>query len=120
MSSATVAALELVLQTERVPAMEELLREMECARMAAEELRTRAASLYDTRLFSPPGTLALHLRGWAGVHYPNQPIPAVLAHVIAVLEGDDISDHEESDEDIYSEEGEEESDEDGTDAIVVA
>jgi hypothetical protein len=45
-SFATVAVLELVLQSERVPAMEELLRELECARMSAEELRTRSVSPY--------------------------------------------------------------------------
>ena len=41
MSSSTVAALELVLQREQAPAMEELRREMERARMTVEDLGAR-------------------------------------------------------------------------------
>ena len=41
MSSSTVSALEMVLQREQAPAMEELRREMERARMTVEDLCVR-------------------------------------------------------------------------------
>ena len=102
-SFATVAVLELVLQSERVPAMEELKREMERARMAAEECRTHSEMFVDT--IEVMRYEAHGLRFWAHLEFPDQPIPPVLARTIAVLEGDDLDEE-------YSEDGEEEEGED--------
>ena len=112
MSSATVAALELVLQREQAPAMEELRREMERARMTAEDISTRLASPYGTyhmttdpryrrlswREFAEERvvyidertdeleTAANRLRSWAGVQFANR-LPAAVLRAIEVMEG---------------------------------
>jgi RNA polymerase subunit RPABC4/transcription elongation factor Spt4 len=106
-SFATVAVLELVLQSERVPAMEELKREMERARMAAEECRTHSEMFTNEIEFMRHE--AIHLRVWARSEFPDQPIPPVLDRTIAVLEGADLDEE-------YSESDEEEDDEDEEDS----
>jgi hypothetical protein len=111
-SFATVAVLELVLQSERVPAMEELKREMERSRMAAEECRTHSETF--THTIEVMRYEAHGLRFWAHLEFPDQPIPPVLARTIAVLEGDDLSDEDYS-EDGEEEEGEDDEDEEGGD-----
>jgi hypothetical protein len=105
-SFATVAVLELVLQSERIPAMEELKCEMERSRMAAEECRTHSETFVDT--IEVLRYEAHGLRYWAHLEFPDQPIPPVLARTIAVLEGADLDEE-------YSESDEEDDDEDDED-----
>ena len=71
-SFATMAVLELVLQSERVPAMEELKREMERSRMAAEECRTHSETF--TEVVEVLRYEAHGLRFWAHLEFPDQPI----------------------------------------------
>ena len=129
MSSSTVAALELVLQREQAPAMEELRREMERARMTSEDLGARSVSPYGTyhmttdplyrriswREFAEERvvyidertdeleTAANRLRSWAGVQFANR-LPAAVLLAIEVMEGGD-PDSDEADDDAEMEGG---------------
>ena len=128
MSSAIVAALEVVLQREQAPAMEELRREMERARMTVEDLCVRSVSPYGTyhmttdplyrmiswREFAEERvdyinertnvleTAAERLHMWALVQFANRP-PAAVLHAVEVMEGVDLD--SETDDDVEMEGG---------------
>ena len=116
------------MQREREPAMEELRREMERARMTVEDLCVRSVSPYGTyhmttdplyrriswREFAEERldyinertnvleTAAERLQSWALVQFANQ-LPAAVLHAIEVMEGADPD--SETDDDVEMEGG---------------
>ena len=129
--AATVAALEVVLQREQAPAMEELRREMERARMTVEDLGARSVSsvspygtyhmttdpryrrlswrefaeervVYINERTNELETAAERLQSWALVQFANR-LPAAVLHAIEVMEGADPD--SETDDDVEMEGG---------------